>query len=237
MSRLVFDIETIGEDWKGLDETTQEVLTKWIKKDLGENSEDYQTAFANVKNELGLSPLTGQIVAIGILDQDRNEGAVYYQAPGQLATETVEDGITFRAMSEAEMLKAFWKTAANYDEFISYNGRSFDAPFLAIRSAIHKIRPTRDLLEGRYLYQQRSARHVDLQDQMTFYGAMQKKGGLHLYARAFGIESPKVGGVSGGDVGEMFKKKKYLDIAKYNVGDLRATRELYEYWDNYLRGS
>lgn len=230
MARLVFDIETVGEDWEKLDETTQEVLTRYVDND----DED---AVQEVKSGLGLSPLTGQIVAIGILDQDRNEGAVYYQAPGEPAAETVEDGITFRAMTEAEMLKAFWKTAANYDEFISYNGRSFDAPYLAIRSAIHKIRPTRDLLEGRYLYQQRSARHVDLQDQMTFYGAMQKKGGLHLHARAFGIESPKVGGVSGGDVAEMFKAKRYLDIARYNVGDLRATRELYEYWDKYLRGS
>lgn len=228
MARLVFDIETVGEDWKDLDDTTQGVLTRYIDND----DED---AVAEVKGGLGLSPLTGQIVAIGILDQDRNEGAVYYQAPGLPATEIVENGITFRSMTEADMLKAFWKTATNYDEFITYNGRAFDAPFLAIRSAIHKIRPTRDFLEGRYLYQQRTTRHVDLQDQMTFYGAMQRKGGLHLYARAFGIESPKVGGVSGGDVAELFRKKKYLDIARYNVGDLRATRELYEYWDKYLR--
>lgn len=235
MSRLVFDIETVGEDWKDLDATTQEVLTKWIKKDVGEDSEDYEAAFTNVKKELGLSPLTGQIVAIGILDQDRNEGAVYYQAPGQSAAEIVEEGITFRSMSEPEMLKAFWQTASRYNEFISYNGRVFDAPFLAIRSAIHKIRPSVDLMEGRYLYQQRGVRHVDLQDQLTFYGAMQKKGGLHLYARAFGITSPKAGGVSGDDVGKLFKEGKYLDIARYNVGDLRATRELYEYWDKYLR--
>lgn len=213
-----------------MDETTQEVLTRYVDN-------DDENAVEEVKNGLGLSPLTGQIVAIGILDQDRNEGAVYYQAPGQPPAELVEDGITFRSMSEVEMLKAFWKTAANYGEFITYNGRAFDAPFLAIRSAIHKIRPTVDLLEGRYLYQQRGVRHIDLQDQMTFYGAMQKKGGLHLHSRAFGIQSPKVGGVGGGDVGELFKKKKYLEIAKYNVGDLRATRELYEYWDKYLRAN
>ncbi len=32
MSRLIFDIETIGEDFDKLDKTTQDVLTKWIKK-------------------------------------------------------------------------------------------------------------------------------------------------------------------------------------------------------------
>jgi hypothetical protein len=26
----------------------------------------------------------------------------------------------------------------------------------------------------------------------------------------------------------------YLDIAKYNVGDLRATKELFEYWKEYF---
>ena len=31
--KLVFDIETIGSDFDSLDHTTQEVLTRWIKKE------------------------------------------------------------------------------------------------------------------------------------------------------------------------------------------------------------
>ena len=32
MPKLIFDIETIGENFDELDSATQEVLTKWIKK-------------------------------------------------------------------------------------------------------------------------------------------------------------------------------------------------------------
>lgn len=235
MSRLIFDIETVGENYDALDETTQDALTRWIKKEFGESGEDYETALSDLKNGLGFSPLTGEVVAIGVLDYDKNQGAVYFQAPGERVEDFEEDGVKFRAMSEEEMLGQFWQLAKLYHEFITFNGRAFDAPFLMIRSAIHKIHPTHDLMEGRYLYQQRGCLHIDLQDQLTFYGAMRKKGGLHLWSRAFGIESPKSGGVTGDDVSRLFREKKYLDIARYNVRDLRATGALYEYWDTYLR--
>ncbi len=239
MARLVFDIETVGEDWESLDETSQHILSRWIKKEYGE-SEGYEAALDDLKNGLGFSPLTGEIVAIGVLDVDKNHGAVYYQAPGDAAAaETkIEAGnasFLLKPMSEKEMLEAFWRGAEQYTEFISYNGRSFDAPFLALRSAIHGIRPSRNLLEGRYPYQQRSCRHVDLQDEFTFYGAVARKGGLHMYSRAFGIKSPKADGTSGDDVARLFREKKFLEIAKYNTGDLLATRDLYDRWDKYVK--
>ncbi|MDO8504572.1 MAG: ribonuclease H-like domain-containing protein [Candidatus Liptonbacteria bacterium] len=234
MAKLVIDIETVGEDFGALDHATQEVLTRWIKKDSA-NEEEYKAALEELKGGMGFSPLTGEIVAIGVLDPDKDQGAVYFQSPDVDAKEFSENGIKFRPMGEKEMLKCFWDGAKEYDEFITFNGRMFDAPFLVVRSAIHKIRPSVDLMEGRYLYQQRGVRHIDLFDQLTFYGATRRKGGLHLWSRAFGIKSPKEDGVTGDDVSRLFKEKKFLDIAKYNVGDLRATRELYDYWDKYIR--
>lgn len=234
MPKLIFDIETVGEDFGALDHATQEVLTRWIKKDSS-NDEEYKTALEELKSGMGFSPLTGEIVAIGVYDPDKNQGVVYFQSPDIEAEEFTENDIKFRPMSEQEMLKSFWDGAKKYDEFVTFNGRMFDAPFLAVRSAIHKIRPSVDLMEGRYLYQQRGVRHIDLFDQLTFYGATRRKGGLHLWSRAFGIKSPKEDGVTGDDVSRLFKEKKYVDIARYNVGDLRATSALYEYWDKYLR--
>ncbi len=235
MAKLIFDIETIGEDFESLDETTREVLTHWIKKE-SENDKEYQIALGELKEGLGFSPLTGEIVVIGILDYEKDKGAVYYQAPGEKFKDFEEDGIVFKQMDEKEMLENFWKGAEKYTEFISFNGRAFDAPFLMIRSAIHKIRPTKDLTRARYLYQQNpSAIHIDLFDQLTFYGSLRRKGGLHLWSRAFGIKSPKASGVSGDDVARLFKEKKFQEIAKYNTGDLRATKELYDYWQNYIR--
>ena len=235
MPKLIFDIETIGENFDELDIATQEVLTKWIKKD-SESEEEYVKALEELKSGLGFSPLTGQIVAIGVLDYDKNQGVVYFQAPEENLKEFQEENITFKPCSEKEMLENFWKGAEKYNEFITFNGRSFDAPFLAVRSAVHKIKTSKDLMSNRYLSSQRfGATHIDLFDQLTFYGATRRKGGLHLWCRAFGITSPKAQGVTGDDVAQLFKEKKYKEIARYNVGDLNATKELYDYWKNYIK--
>lgn len=235
MPKLIFDIETIGENFDELDTPTQEVLTKWIRKD-SESEDEYVKALEELKSGLGFSPLTGQIVAIGVLDYDKNQGVVYFQAPGENFKEFQEENITFKSSTEKEMLENFWKGAEKYNEFITFNGRSFDAPFLAVRSAVHKIKTTKDLMSNRYLNSQKfGATHIDLFDQLTFYGASRRKGGLHLWCRAFGITSPKAQGVTGDDVAQLFKEKKYKEIARYNVGDLMATKDLYDYWKNYIK--
>ena len=235
MNRLVFDIETIGEDFENLDQTTQEVLTRWIKKESA-SEEEYQEALDELKNGLGFSPLTGQIVAIGVYDVEKDKGAVYFQVPDNTIADSEEDNIKFRPLGEKEMLEQFWNLANKYDEFVSFNGRGFDVPFLMIRSAIHNIRPSKNLMSNRYLSSQpKNAKHIDLLDQFTFYGSVRRRGNLHLWSRAFGIKSPKAEGISGDDVGKLFKEKKFLEIAKYNVGDLRATKALYEYWEKNLR--
>ncbi|MDE2173616.1 MAG: ribonuclease H-like domain-containing protein [Patescibacteria group bacterium] len=232
MSTLIFDIETVGENFDELDQTTQDQLTRWIRETSG-SEDEYEHALESVKEGMGLSPLTGQIVAIGVLDASRGKGAVFYQSK-DMEKESEENGIKFKPMSEKEMLEAFWDGAREYDEFVSFNGRSFDAPFLAVRSAIHGVRPSCDLLSNRYTSLQRGVRHIDLRDQLSFYGALRRPGSLHLWCRAFGIESPK-GGISGDDVAGLFSAGKYLEIAQYNVGDLRATKELYERWKTHLR--
>ena len=95
----------------------------------------------------------------------------------------------------------------------SFNGRGFDIPFLLIRSAVHKIKPTKNLMSNRYLNSQKfDSKHVDLLDQLTFYEAARRWGNLHLWCRAFGVESPKSLGVTGETVGKLFKEKRFLEI-------------------------
>ncbi len=235
MAKLVFDIETIGDDFNSLDKKTQEVLTYWIKK-TADSEEAYRARLEDLKNELGFSPLTGQVVAIGVLDIEKNQGVVYYQASDYNNKDFEENGIKFKQMSEEEMLKHFWQGALNYDEFITFNGRGFDVPFLIARSAKYKIKPSKDLMSNRYLSSQKTKNsHIDLMDQLSFYGAVRKPGNLHLWCRHFGIKSPKNEGVTGDDVSLLFKEGKFLDIARYNVRDIVATKELYEYWDKYIK--
>lgn len=236
MPTLIFDIETVGEDFDTLDETSQDVLTRWIKKE-SESNEDYTAALADLKNGMGFSPLTGQIVAIGIYDAEREKGAVYFQSSPQKEEKSFEEnGCKFEVLSEKDMLIRFWEVVEKYETFVTFNGRQFDVPFLMVRSAIHGVRPSKNLLANRYLnYQPGHARHVDLFDQLTFYGAMRKKGSLHLWCRAFGIESPKAQGVDGDDVKALYEHGKSADVARYNARDLRATAELYKRYVNYLQ--
>lgn len=232
MATLIFDIETVGEVWNTFDITTKEVLMRWVKRTTKTENER-EAGEKDIREGLGFSPLTGSIVAIGLYDLERCHGLVYYCGLGN-DTEIEYGDFIFKVRSEKEMLEDFWEGAKSYDTFVTFNGRGFDVPFLNLRSAIQGIRPSHDLMDGRYLYQQKQVRHVDLQDQMTFYGAMQRKPSLHLFCRAFGILSPKVDGIAGDDVAELFHSKKFRDIAEYNARDVIATTALYKKWLEYL---
>lgn len=237
MTTLIFDIETVGESWDEIDDITQSALTRWIDR-TAKNEEEKEVQLKDLKDGLGFSPLTGSVVAIGLYDLERSRGAVYYQNPKQNTknkdVESEEGEYTLKPRTEKEMLEDFWDGAKSYDTFVTFNGRGFDVPFLLMRSVAHDIVPSRDLMDGRYLYQQKDARHIDLQDQLSFYGAVYRKQSLHLYCRAFGIESPKAAGVTGDDVSRLFSEEKYLDIARYNVRDVIATTELYKKWLKHL---
>ena len=237
--KLIFDIETIGVDFETLDKISQEYLLQYAESE----EEEKET-----KESLGFYPLTGEVVAIGILNPDTNKGAIYLKIPnsqflipnssleeGLPAEALAKEGITIETGDEKQILEKFWETIKQYNYFITFNGRTFDAPFLMIRSAILDVKPSKNLMSNRYLSSQKyDALHIDLLDQLTFYGAVRKKFTLHFWSKAFGIKSPKEGGTTGDDVGPLYKEGKLLEIAKYNLGDLKATKELYEKWDAYL---
>jgi 3'-5' exonuclease len=233
---LIFDIETIGKNFEDFDKVTQENLTRWIKREaLGDDSK-YQAMLLDLKEGLGFSPLTGEIAAIGVFDTKKNQGVVYYQAPDVEMKDKKEENFIFKPRTEKEMLECFWQGVANYREFVSFNGRSFDVPFIMIRSAVFNIKPTLNLMSNRYLTSQsRNAKHIDLLDQMSFYGAVRRKGSLHLFCKTFGISSPKAAGITGDDVARLFAEKKYYEIAEYNSWDLIATWELYKIWQAYFK--
>lgn len=233
---LVFDIETIGSKFESFDQPTQDSLTRWIKREAGTNEKKYNVLFQDLKEGLGFSPLTGEIVAIGVYDAEKNKGVVYFQAPDQEIQEYRDESFIFKPRTEQQMLKDFWQGATKYKEFISFNGRSFDVPFIMIRSAVNGIRPTINLMKHRYLGSQYGiVKHIDLMDQLSFYGAVKRRGNLHLYCQALGIKSPKTRGITGDDVGGLFHNKEYKKIAEYNSWDLIATRELFRKWEKYIK--
>ncbi|MEK7124851.1 MAG: ribonuclease H-like domain-containing protein [Patescibacteria group bacterium] len=222
MPRIIFDIETVGVDFTTLDPTSQESLLRYAQTDEEEKE---------LKSQLGFSPLTGEIVAIGILNPDTDRGAVYFQAPDSPALAAREESnVQYTPVpNEKELLRQFWQVMSHYDQFVTFNGRAFDGPYLIIRSAIRKIKPTVNLMPNRYY-----DTHIDLLDRLTFFGAVRRKMNLHMWCKAFGIESPKDKGVTGDDVAQLFKDKRYEDIARYCYDDVRATKELFFAWDKYI---
>jgi hypothetical protein len=186
---------------------------------------------ASVRESLSFYPQTGEVVAIGLLNPDTDKGAVYFQQP--LGAEAVlpfeEEGLKFEAGTEADILRKFWETVRSYRSVVTFNGRGFDCPFLLVRSALHRIRPTKDLMPNRY-----SDEHIDLMDRLQFFGAVRKRFSLDMWCRALGIESPK-GDITGYDVTGLFRQGRSLDIARYCGGDLRATRDLFFRWEGFMR--
>ncbi len=224
MPRLIFDIETVGVEFDSLDDKAKEFLLFYAEDDDERKK---------IKEELGFSPLTGEIVAIGILNPDTNKGAVYFQA-GKKIEKTEDENVQYvPCLSEKEVLEHFWESATHYNQFITFNGHSFDCPFVAIRSAILKIKPTINLIHNRYWA---DGPHFDLYDRLTNFGAVRFKRNLHMWCQAFGISSPKAKGISGDDVARLYKEKEYLKIAKYCFDDIKATKELFHYWEKYMSG-
>jgi len=223
MSRIIFDIETVGRDFKSLDNATQEYLLRYAE------TEDEKE---EIKDRLSFYPLTAEVVAIGLLNPDTQKGLVFFQTTGEPLLPFEEDNIRYETGTEKEILDKFWSVIKDYKQFITFNGRGFDCPFILIRSAVYKIKPKKDLMPNRY-----NDTHIDLLDQLTFYGASRRRFSLDMWCKTFGIKSPKESGITGYEVKDLFRTGRYIDIAKYCVGDLRATRELLSYWENYIRFS
>jgi DNA polymerase elongation subunit (family B) len=221
MAKVIVDIETVGFDFEAFERKTQKYLLKYCKSD--EEREE-------VKKKLGLSPLTGEIVTIGMLNPESQRGVVLFQNKNEEKIAFEEGGIRYESGTEKEILEKLWELIRNYDQVITFNGRSFDSPFLALRSAKHGIHPAKNLSGYRYEFRA----HCDLLEQLTFYGATRRYN-LDFYAKFFGIKSSKDDGVDGSMVGELYQSGRYLEIARYCARDLATTAELYFYWDKYLK--
>ncbi len=220
ISRVVFDIETLAYPFDDFDRERQEYLTRLAKTD-----EERVDAI----QKLALSPLTAQILAIGMLNPDTNQGKVYYQGPGEPEA-SVDGGLVMLVPStEQEILEQFWKSVQHYRQIVTFNGRGFDCPFVMLRSAMLEVKPTRNLMGNRYAVHE----HCDLLEQLSFYGASRKYN-LDFYCRSFGITSPKEEGISGLDVARLHEEKRFRDIAEYCMRDVKATAELFRRWSTHL---
>ena len=217
MKKLVIDIETVGTPWEDHDPYVREYLIKGMNEAEAEEE----------KRRGALSPFTGKIVAIGVVNAETGRSCAMYEVPGQTEVIVRKEGTrTMISGSEKQILEKFWEYLDRDDRFISFNGRQFDGPFLMIRSAVNGVPPTRDLIGNRYRFHP----NCDIREVLNFNGTInprQMRFNLDLACKSFGVVSSKTEGMDGRSVETMYRAGRHEDIAIYCLEDVRATCELY----------
>jgi hypothetical protein len=224
---LVFDIETVGIDFETLAESQQEYLLRFAEKE--KDPEAKKVKEDDAIRYLSLYPTTSEIVAIALLNIESEKVLVLYNSTETGERQSGEKNVKYKPMSESEMLESFWGYVKKADKIVSFNGRQFDLPYLMLRSAVLKIKPSKNFLKNRYEHKD----HIDLLDKFTFMG-LTRKFNLDFYCHTFGIDSPKTHGISGMEVKELYNSGHIKEIAVYCADDVRATFDLYKIWKKYL---
>ena len=217
MTTVVFDIETVSFPWLDLDPMLREKLVR----NAGD-PDDYQRK----KKGGALSPYTGKVVVIAMANPETGRGVVWHEGEAPRASEKAADGLwDVVTCDEKTMLEEFWTTLRKYDRVVSFNGRRFDGPFLSVRSAVHGLKPSRNLAGYRYSIEE----HVDLLEVLTFFGttSWDQMPTLHAACVAFGVPSPKTEEVHGYTVDVFYRQGRLRDIADYCRRDVEATAELF----------
>ena len=216
MKTVVFDIETVSLPWLELDALQREKLTRY--------ADDHED-FLRRKAGGSFSPYTGKIVVLAMLNPETGKGSVWYEAAERREAKSADGLFDFVGCSEKEMLSDFWAALSKFDRFVTFNGRTFDGPFLSVRSAIHGLSPSRNLLGYRYSLDT----HVDLLEVLTFQGAVSRDQTptLHSACVAFGIPSPKTAEMHGYAVGDAYREGRLGEVADYCRRDVEATAALY----------
>ena len=226
--KIVFDIETCSFPFESLSESQQEYLLRYAEKETDEGLKIQKKDDA--VRYLSLYPFTAKVIAIGIYDVLKEKSYVYYENGIEEEWFNEEKNIHYKGLNEAEMLKSFWRIIEVTDQVITFNGRNFDVPFLMIRSAIHKIKPSKSLISKRF----DSTLHIDLLEQFTYYG-LTRKFNLDFYCYGFGVKSPKSKEISGMEVKNLYEAGRVKDIAVYCGEDIYATYQLYKIWEEYMQ--
>lgn len=212
---LVFDIETVpATDKRDLPNTVAESLGKFAER------KELDTHAA-----MGLSPFFGKVVSLalgeGETDISTQDVTVLLVPPPDYEAKDYPDWV--RPMSEPDLLRVFWILANAATTVVTFNGLSFDVPFLVARSLIHNVPARVDLLSNRYALRP----HLDLYQILTQGRHGAGPNNLDTVCWALGIESPKEQ-MDGSMVAPAYEKGDAQDIAIYNRADVTATTSVYQ---------
>lgn len=202
---LVVDIETVGQDPDTLPPRALEILFQRLR-DGEPDEEELERRRRALVDRFGLDPATGRIVCIGLLDLGGGR----------------EEAVC--AKDERRLLLDFWEWLRQHppDLFVTFNGKSFDFPFINLRSALHQVPPSLPLPTRPHTVSQ----HFDVREVLSA-GDRSRPGTLEFFCAIFGVASPKQS-LDGKRIGEAFRQDRLEEIAAYCLADCRATAAIYE---------
>jgi len=170
----------------------------------------------SAQRRCALQASTGKIIVIAMLNPGTDTGVVMYE--GRSEAQTAE-GITWIGTTEADMLMRFWQLIKGHP-IVTYNGFSFDAPYIICRSMQHGIPPTQRIAPRWY----ERERHLDIREELSCFGRM-KVYDLAFTCELYGVPSPK-GAMDGSMVEAAYQAGEILKIAEYCLDDVEATATL-----------
>ena len=167
---------------------------------------------AAVAKAAALNPRTGRIVAIGLyndLEPDRQLREVCHVAGSDT--------------SEADIIGAAMQEMYANAPLVTFNGLSFDLPYLHVRAAILGLRIPYPV--GAMLRRYSTTHHIDLMAILSNWDRAAKGDTLHGWCRAFGI--PVADDTKGADIAAMVERGDYEGVAAHCLSDIRLTAALY----------
>lgn len=214
-SKITFDIETIPQR-SSLTIIQQEELQKKLKRIQSSKTEPIDIE-AETSLIMGTSPYFGEIITIGLLIVD--------QAGNSSEMALIGD--------EQDILKDFWGILQNHRlaTFISYNGLTFDVPFIVKRSMKWGITPTCPAFLNTKRFQKYP--HFDAKDVISDFDKFAAPS-LRLACDLVGIPSPKEEDIKAENVAQAFAQGRIREIAEYCKRDVVATYELYKRLQGYF---
>ncbi len=218
----VIDCETVAPPWAWSGEDHENDWRPAAAREMAAKRTDRQTGEPmTAPVYLALLPPGAVIASLAVLGHEAGQHRVL-----------VNDGLFERGamgydQGESVLLRRAAGVLSKATRFVTWNGRRFDLPLLIHRMVVHHIKPPRNLVIAARESKYRPNVHVDLMDQMTFYGGFALS--LRAACLSYRLGDPKAQG-DGSDVAELVRAGRRDDLVEYAAGDVVYLDQLYERW-------
>jgi 3'-5' exonuclease len=164
---------------------------------------------------------------------DRPFPPLHVHRPIVLGALWLDDEYRFRRLGvigdgkdEKGMLEDFSRFVTRHQpDLVTYNGRSFDLPVLALRALRHGVAMSW-YYQGRVRHRYSEEGHLDLCDMLSDHGAARSMS-LDAIARLIGLPGKGIGGVDGSQVEGLYNSGQLSAIKSYCLADVAQTSLLF----------